>query len=387
MHRLVIVSFATLIALAAQSFMSSANAAWPPTPAKLMTRWASDVTILSPLPEYPRPQMVRADWESLNGMWDYAVTPAGLTAPPKRFDGNILVPYPFQSALSGVMKPLDPTKRLWYHRNVKVLPKWATQKLLLHFGAVSWQADIFVNGQQIATHRGDYDAFTIDVTDVAKGVDFDLAVQVYDPIQTGGQPRGKQVSASTGVYYTASSGIWRTVWLEPVGPASIDHLWMQPDVDNSALKFTAIGYGTDPFDRIEAIASVGGKEVGRVEGPIGNELTLPIPTPHLWDFTDPFLYDLKVTLFHGVGKADEVKSYFGMRKVSLGKDDKGILRPMLNNKFVFQIGVLDQGFWPDGLYTAPTDEAVKYDILMTKKFGFNVSRKHVKVEPDRWYYW
>jgi hypothetical protein len=387
MYRLVIVSLGAFAALLAPVAMSSADAAWPPAPAKLMTRWSSDVTTVSPLPEYPRPQMVRADWQNLNGMWDYAVTPAGLPAPPKRYDGSILVPFPYQSALSGVMKPLDPTKRLWYHRNIHFLPKWATQKLLLHFGAISWQADIFINGQQIATHRGDYDAFTVDVTDAAKGGDFDLSIQVYDPIQTSGQPRGKQVSGSYGIYYTASSGIWRTVWLEPVGAASIDHLQMKPDVDNSALKLTAVGYGTDPFDRVEAIASVGGKEVGRVEGPIGNELSLPIPTPHLWDFTDPFLYDLKVTLFHGVGKVDEVTSYFGMRKISTGKDDKGILRPMLNNKFVFQIGVLDQGFWPGGLYTAPTDEALKYDILMTKKYGFNVSRKHVKVEPDRWYYW
>lgn len=362
-------------------------AAWPTTPAKLMTRWASDIVTTAPLPEYPRPQMVRANWQSLNGMWEYGVQPTSLTAPPKGYDGQILVPYPYQSALSGVMKPWDPTKRLWYERTVNIQPKWAGQRLLLHFDAVSWQAHVFVNGQQVATHKGDYDGFTVDVTDASKGTSFDLAVQVYDPIQTGGQPRGKQVTGSNGIYYTASTGIWRSVWIEPVGPASIDHLRLVPDVDNNALKLTATGAGTDPFDRIEAIALSGGKEVGRVEGPINTELTLPIPSAHLWDFTDPFLYDLKITLFHGVGKADEVTSYFGMRKVSVGKDDKGILRPMLNNKFIFQIGVLDQGFWPDGLYTAPTDEALKYDILMTKRYGFNLSRKHVKVEPDRWYYW
>jgi hypothetical protein len=371
-----------LIALPTMSF------AWPPKPAKLMTAWAKDVSPDKPWPEYPRPQMVRANWQSLNGMWEYAITPGPLTAPPKDYVGPILVPFPLQSALSGVMKPIDPTQRLWYHKEVPIDPKWAAQRLLLHFDAVCWQADIFVNGQQLATHRGSYDAFTVDITDAVKGQPtFDLVMRVYDPIDTGGQPRGKQVAGSHGIYYTASTGIWRSVWLEPVGPASIDHLQMRPDVDNNALKLTAAGAGTDPFDRVEAIASSRGKEVGRVEGPINTELTLPIPGAHLWDFTNPFLYDLKVTLFHGVGKVDEVTSYFGMRKISLGKDDKGILRPMLNNKFVFQIGVLDQGFWPDGLYTAPTDEAIKYDILMTKKYGFNVSRKHVKVEPDRWYYW
>jgi len=357
-----------------------------PKVAPLMTDFAKAVVPTAPLPEYPRPQLVRTDWVNLNGRWDYAISGASDLKPS--YSGQIIVPFPVQSALSGVMLPFDPSKRLWYHRTVTVPPAWNGQRILLHFGAVSWQATVFINGAQVGVHCGDYDAFTVDVTDAAKNGSFDLAVQVADPIDTaGGQPRGKQASTSRGIAYTASTGIWRTVWMEPVGQAYIDHLVLKPDVDNSALLVTVAGGNTDPFDRVEVIASSQGKEAGRVEGQVGSEMTLPIPNPHLWDFSDPFLYDLKVTLYHGVGASDEVTSYFGMRKVSLAKDAAGILRPMINNKFVFQIGVLDQGYWPAGLYTAPTDEALKFDILMTKKYGFNVSRKHMKVEPDRWYYW
>jgi beta-galactosidase/beta-glucuronidase len=364
-----------------------ASAAWKVQEARLMTPWAREVTALNALPEYPRPQMVRAQWQNLNGLWDYAVTPLTQQKMPTGYDGQILVPFPLQSALSGVMKPFDPKTRLWYHRMVRVPADWKGQRLLLHFGAVNWQADIFIDGKPLATHRGDFDAFTVDLTQIVQNNSFELTIAVSDPVDTGGQARGKQASGSHGIYYTASTGIWRTVWIEPVATASIDRLQLTPDIDNNVLKLTATASGTDPFDRIEVNASSKGTEVARVEGPIGSEVDVPIPHPHLWDFNDPFLYDLKVTLYHGSQKVDEVTSYFGMRKVGLGKDAKGILRPQLNGKFIFQIGPLDQGFWPDGLYTAPTDEALRYDIQMTRKFGFNVTRKHVKVEPDRWYYW
>ena len=315
------------------------------------------------------------------------MTPLSLQKAPTTYDGQILVPFPIQSALSGVMKPFDPKTRLWYHRRVMVPGTWNGRRLLLHFGAVCWQADIFVNGKPIGTHRGDYDGFTFDVTQAALGGSFDLTVAVMDPIDTGAQPRGKQATSSHVIYYTASSGIWRSVWIEPVGTAAIERLQMTPDVDNSLLKLTVTASGTAPFDRVEASASSKGVEIGRVEGGLGSEMTIPIPKAHLWDFSDPFLYDLKVTLYHGSQASDEVTSYFGMRKIDMAKDAKGILRPQLNGKFIFQLGPLDQGFWPDGLYTAPTDEALRYDILMTKKFGFNVTRKHVKVESGRWYYW
>ena len=362
--------------------------AWQPGKAPLMTKWATEVTPDKALPEYPRPQMVREEWQNLNGLWDYAVTAEASTKEPAPYDGKILVPFAMQSALSGVMKPFDPTKRLWYHRTLEIPAKWAGQRVLLHFGAVSWDATVNVNGTQVAHHKGDYDAFTVDITDALKpGAPQDLVVSVLDPIQTGGQPRGKQVTGSYGIYYTASSGIWQTVWLELVPKAAIDRLKLTPDVDGAALKINVAAHGADPADQVEAIVTTKDGEVIRAKGAVGTDWTLALPNPHLWSFDDPFLYDLKVTLIHGGQPGDSVASYFGMRKIALGKDAKGILRPMLNGKFVFQLGPLDQGFWPDGVYTAPTDDALRYDIEMTKKFGFNTTRKHVKVEPDRWYYW
>ena len=377
------------LAVAWIGFPLMSSAQWKPQPAKLMTKWAGQVDPTKTLQEYPRPQLVRSEWQNMNGLWDYAVTPLNVTK-PTRYDGQILVPFPFQSALSGVMKPFDVSQRLWYHHLFNLPADWtkAGQRVLLHFGAVSWQADVFINGKPIGTHRGDYDAFTVDVTSALNGgSSMDVMVAVTDPIDTGAQPRGKQARESKAIWYTASTGIWRTVWAEPVAAAAIDGLKIVPDVDGGAVKVTAAASGTDTFDRVEVSVLSSGKEINRADGNIGSEISIPIANAHLWDFNDPFLYDLKVTLYHGSGPSDEVTSYFGMRKVSMAKDDKGVLRPMLNNKFVFQLGVLDQGFWPGGLYTAPSDEALRFDVDQIKKYGFNVARKHVKVAPDRWYYW
>jgi beta-galactosidase/beta-glucuronidase len=378
---------AACVAILSFAAMTIPASAWQMQQAKLMTPWAKNVTPTTARQEYPRPQLVRKQWLNLNGLWQYAVTPLTVQTPPAASDGEILVPFPFQSALSGVMKPFNPRMRLWYRRTVSVPSEWRGQRLLLHFGGVSWEADVFIDGKPAATHRGDYDAFTVDVTDASQGNSFQLDVAVLDPIDTGAQARGKQVVGSHSIYYTASTGIWRTVWIEPVGTTYINRLRLTPDVDAGVIRLIVTAGGADPFDRCEAVASSKGVEVGRVEGPLDSEISIPIPHAHLWDFNDPFLYDLKVALWHGSQKSDEVTSYFGMRKISTAKDAQGILRPQLNGKFIFQIGPLDQGFWPDGLYTAPTDEALRYDIQMTKKFGFNVTRKHVKVEPDRWYYW
>ena len=345
---------------------------WQPAAGPLKTRWAKDVSPTNALPEYPRPQMVRKDWLNLNGLWDIKLGDGT--------ESKILVPFAIQSALSGVMKHAD---RVTYRRSFEIPKGWSGQKVLLHFGAVDWESTVFVNGKKIGVHRGGYDAFSFDITDALKGEGAqEITVDVFDPTDLGGQPRGKQKLKPGSIMYTATTGIWQTVWLEPVAPAHIESLKIVPDVDESCLRLTVFGSGS-----VEAVASEDGKVIAQVTGQAGSELKLSIPSPKLWSPDSPHLYDLRVSLKSGEKTVDAVTSYFGMRKIALGKDDKGVTRMMLNGKPVFQVGPLDQGFWPDGIYTAPTDEALRFDIAETKRLGFNTTRKHVKVEPDRWYYW
>ena len=345
---------------------------WQPAAGPLKTRWAKDVSPTNALPEYPRPQMVRKDWLNLNGLWDIKLGDGT--------ESKILVPFAIESALSGVMKHVD---RVTYRRSFEIPKGWSGQKVLLHFGAVDWESTVFVNGKKIGVHRGGYDAFSFDITDALKGEGAqEITVDVFDPTDLGGQPRGKQKLKPGSIMYTATTGIWQTVWLEPVAPAHIESLKIVPDVDESCLRLTVFGSGS-----VEAVASEDGKVIAQVTGQAGSELKLSIPSPKLWSPDSPHLYDLRVSLKSGDKTVDAVTSYFGMRKIALGKDDKGITRMMLNGKPVFQVGPLDQGFWPDGIYTAPTDEALRFDIAETKRLGFNTTRKHVKVEPDRWYYW
>lgn len=359
---------------------------WHPKQAPLMTRWAAEVSPTNALPDYPRPQLVRPDWLNLNGLWDYAITPDTTNQPPS-FAGKILVPFPVESALSGVMTRLDEHSKLWYHRTFAVPAAWRGRRVRLHFGAVDWRCEVRVNGQEIGGHHGGYDAFTFDITDALNwnGTN-EISVCVTDPTE-GDQPRGKQSRKPEGIFYTSTSGIWQTVWLEPVPPVCIDRLKCTPDVDAKALHLWAAVNSFSENLHIEAVASAAGKEIARVAGPANAEVTLDLPQPHLWSPDDPFLYDLKVTLKAGDKVLDSVSSYFGMRKISLRRDDQGFTRIALNDQFVFEIGTLDQGFWPDGIYTAPTDEALRSDIEFLKKSGFNFTRKHVKVEPERWYYW
>ncbi len=360
---------------------------WQPAKGPLMTRWAKDVAPDKALPEYPRPQMVRPEWFNLNGLWEYAITDKKSDAAPQSFQGKILVPFPAESALSGVMKAVKPDNLLWYRRTFDVPASFAGKRILLPFGAVDWQSTVYVNDKEVVTHKGGYDSFTVDITDALKPTGpQQLALKVYDPTE-GGQPRGKQSLHPEGCFYTPCSGIWQTVWLEPVAAASIANLQITPDVDAGLLKLIVAGQGTKADQTIEAVAMEEGREIARVSGKLGEVLALPIKQPKLWSPQRPFLYDLKVTLLDGGKPIDSVDSYFGMRKFSLSKDAKGVQRLLLNGEPVFQTGPLDQGFWPDGIYTAPTDEALRFDIEMTRKLGFNVTRKHVKIEPERWYYW
>ena len=362
---------AALVLLNAGAVPSHA-ADWKPAQAPLMTRWAKEVSPTNALPEYPRPQMVRKEWLNLNGLWDIKLGDGTET--------KILVPYPIESALSGVMKHSD---RMTYRRSFEIPKDWGGRRVLLNFGAVDWETKVSVNGKEVGSHRGGYDPFRFDITEALKpNGPQEIQVEVFDPTNAGGQPRGKQALRPGPIMYTPTSGIWQTVWLEPVAEAHIASLKMVPDVDAGCLRLTVEGNG-----EVEVVASEGGKPVAQVSGPAGKELQLAIPNAKLWSPDSPHLYDLSVTLKSGDKVVDSVGSYFGMRKIALGKDEKGITRPMLNGKFVFQVGPLDQGFWPDGIYTAPTDEALRWDIETMKKHGFNCVRKHLKVEPSRWYYW
>jgi hypothetical protein len=371
---------------------ASANAAdWKPAAGPLKTRWAADVSPDKPLDEYPRPQMVREKWQNLNGLWDYAIATKD-DARPEKFEGQILVPFPLESALSGVMRRIDEWQRLWYRR--AFTPQRASgERVLLHFGAVDWETTAWVNGKEVGQHRGGYDPFTFDITDALRGeAEQELVVAVGDPSDRGPQPRGKQVSKPGGIYYTPTTGIWQTVWLESVPTAHIESLKIVPDLDKSQVRVT-VDCSKDATDKVTVkitCASAGderAKAAASASGKPGEELVIDVKDARRWSPEKPWLYDISVTLGDGERPADQVTSYFGLRKVGLGQDKNGVTRILFNNEPLFMFGPLDQGFWPDGLYTAPTDEALRYDIEITRQMGFNMCRKHVKVEPARWYYW
>jgi len=377
------------LALCAVLYLCSPiHADWQPAKGPLMTRWAKQVSPDNVHPKYPRPQMVRKNWLNLNGLWEYAIQPKAQQQPDK-FDGQILVPFPVESALSGVMKAVCEENRLWYRRIFEIPKKWANQRILLHFGAVDWDATVLVNGKKVGFHRGGYDPFTFDITDALKDAGKqEIVLSVWDPTNAGYQPRGKQVKEPGGIWYTAVTGIWQTVWLEPVPETYIESIRIVPDIDKKLVRVVAVCPDTAIGYSVEAEAKDGWFTKARGKGKAGKEIVLSIKKPKLWSPDSPFLYDLKVTLKDSKGKnVDAVSSYFGMRKIEVKKDKSGINRLFLNNEPLFQFGPLDQGWWPDGLYTAPTDEALRYDIEVLKKLGCNMLRKHVKVEPARLYYW
>ena len=350
-----------------------------------MTDWAQLVDTNAPLPEYPRPQMVRPDWLNLNGLWQFQ---AGATNDPtpvnQKLAGEILVPFPMESALSGVA---EYHPHSWYRRTFTVPPAWNGNKIWLHLDAVDWESEVFINGQSVGVHRGGYDPVSYDITPQLSGSGpQELIVRVYDPTDAAGFPRGKQTLYPGGIMYTSCSGIWQPVWLEPAPPTSIAGLKLAPNIDTQKLLVTATVLGPTNGITVRAVARIGTNIVGSVSGAPGATLQLPVPNPHLWSPTNPFLYDLDVTLSNAVTKVDAVTSYFGMRKISLGTTN-GFVKMLLNNQFVFQFGPLDQGFWPDGIYTAATDDALKSDIEQEKILGYNMVRKHIKVERPRWYYW
>jgi hypothetical protein len=359
---------------------AAAAAEWKPAEGPLTTPWTAQVDAASPLPEHPRPQMERERWVNLNGLWEYAVAPKD-AARPERFEGQILVPFAIESALSGVKRPLTPQERLWYRRTFTPPPLGRGGRLLLHFEAVDWRAEVFVNGRSVGVHEGGYDPFRFDITEALKGSGpQEVVVAVWDPTSEGNQPRGKQVLEPKGIWYTGVSGIWRTVWLEAVPAVHISELRMVPDVDGGKLLLTVRSNRPTTYT---ATARIDGRTAATMTGTTGREAALQLVNPRLWSPGSPALYDLEVRLKEG----DTVKSYFGMRKVEFRAAEDGFNRIFLNGRPLFLIGPLDQGWWPDGLYTAPTDAALRFDVEQTLKLGYNMARKHVKVEPARWYYW
>jgi len=359
---------------------------WKPVGDKIKTQWAEKIDPANPLPEYPRPQLVREQWQNLNGSWDYAILPKGSNE-PAAFDGKILVPYAIESSLSGVQKMVGDKNELWYHRSFNVPATWKNKAVILHFGAVDWKADIWINDIKVGAHQGGYTPFSLDITPfILKDKAQKLVVKVWDPTDQGFQPRGKQVNLPKGIWYTPVTGIWQTVWLEPVEASHVSALKTVPNVDGGNISVLASTSGTSANDLIEVKVMDNGKIIGTGKAVVGQEVTVAVPNAKLWSPESPFLYDMEVSILHNGVATDKLKSYVGMRKISTQKDANGIHRMQLNNKDYFQFGPLDQGWWPDGLYTAPTDEALLYDIKKTKDFGFNMIRKHVKVEPARWYY-
>ena len=367
-------------------FTLNALAQWKPAGDRIKTQWAEQINPNNVLPEYPRPIMERDDWKNLNGLWQYAIVEKGART-PQNFDGEILVPFAVESSLSGVQKRMDDTKELIYQRTFDVPSAWKGKQILLHFGAVDWKADVWVNDVKVGSHTGGYTPFSFDITPAlaAKGAN-KLEVRVWDPTDKSFQPRGKQVSNPSGIWYTPVSGIWQTVWLEPVGEKHIADLRILPDVDRNILSVKACVEAGVPTDMLEVNVYDGGQLVASGKSINGEAVEVNMPeNVKLWSPDSPFLYTLKVNLINKGKVVDKVDSYAAMRKFSTKRDENGIVRLELNNRPLFQFGPLDQGWWPDGLYTAPTDEALRYDVQKTKDFGFNMIRKHIKVEPARWY--
>ena len=373
-----------LTMLLALALCGSTFAQWKPAGDKIKTSWGEQLDPKNVLPEYPRPIMERSDWKNLNGLWKYAITKKG-DPTPAAYQGDILVPFAVESSLSGVGKMINEKEELWYQRTFDVPSAWRGKQILLHFGAVDWKAEVWVNDVKVGEHTGGFTPFYFDITSVLNKGNNDLVVKVWDPSDRGEQPRGKQIANPHGIWYTPVTGTWQTVWLEPVATQYITNLKTTPDIDNNSVK-VEVAANTTSADKVEVKVFDGKNLVAKGAALNGVPVELAMPAnAKLWSPDSPFLYNMEVTLYKDGKAIDQVKSYTAMRKYSIRKGQNGITRLQLNNKDYFQFGPLDQGWWPDGLYTAPTDEALVYDLKKTKDFGYNMVRKHVKVEPARWY--
>jgi hypothetical protein len=381
-------NFACLLLLCANGCQNDTGMSQTEQPVsdQLMSKWALDVDPENVWQIYPRPGLVREKWKNLNGLWEYAITQKDDIVPDK-YDGSILVPFPIESALSGVQKSVSSEQRLWYNRTFNVPDDWQGQNILLHFEAIDWEARVWVNDVEVGEHRGGYDPFSFDITSALKSGENYIVVKVFDPTDDGTQPIGKQTKTPQGIYYTPSTGIWQTVWLEPVPKTFIQEVKINPEIDNKEVKINALlNTPLNAQRNIKAEVFLENEQITQAFFKPNQPFALKIQNPTLWSPESPQLYDLKLTLELDGEPVDIVRSYFGMRKIALAKDTDGFTKIFLNNAFVFQNGPLDQGFWPGGLYTPPSPEAMKYDLEVTKSLGFNMLRKHVKIEPRSFYH-
>ena len=376
-----------LVLLLQYSFIQAQN--WAPVPGQIMTNWANNVTPENVWKEYPRPQMVRTDWLNLNGLWDFEITERDTNKIAINYARKILVPFCVESALSGIKETITGKQQMIYRRFFSIPSHWNQKHLILHFEAVDYEAKVWVDGKYVGIHKGGYDHFQFDIAGfLNKDEKHEIKLVVWDPTNEGSQPIGKQAlpAIRNRTKYTATSGIWQTVWLEPTNEVAIESIKIIPNIDNGTISLQTKVVGATQGARIKIQAFDQGKEIASSIAAIGEPVSLQLNQPKLWSPTNPFLYDLKLSLINDRKVVDEVSSYFGMRKISMGRDQEGYMRILLNNEIIYQLGPLDQGYWPDGLLTPASDQALRYDIAYLKKIGANMDRMHMKVQPERWYY-
>ena len=360
----------------------SVSGQWKPAETRLITEWGRALKPDAVWQEYPRPQMERSNWTNLNGLWSYAITTKD-SAKPTKWDGQLLVPFAPEAPLSGVGRLVEPIEALWYRRSFTT-PKTNGQQTLLNFEAVDYDATVWVNGKEVGSHRGGHTPFTFDITDALVNGENELVVRVLDATE-GYQLHGKQKLRNEGIWYTRVTGIWQTVWMEQVPTVHLRDLNYACDIDKGTITVTPEFSKSSEGAKIRVTASFKGQEVGK--GECAGPVTIAINKAQLWSPDAPNLYDLKVDLLNASGTViDSVKAYTALRKFDKAKNEQGHWQLTLNNQPIFQWGPLDQGWWPDGLLTPPSDTAMRSDIEFLKACGFNMIRKHIKVEPRRYYH-
>lgn len=386
--RLSTITIALAAALMAVAPVPAKANEWAPAGENIKTRWAADVTPDNVWKEYPRPQLERKAWQSLNGLWEYSVQPVECESMDESAQGSILVPFAIESSLSGVGRKLEENQALWYRRTVEIPQNWKGQNVILHFDAVDWDATLWVNGTKVTRHTGGYTAFSADITPYLQEGAQTIVLKVLDPGDDGHRPVGKQTRNPGGIWYTSVSGIWQSVWMEPVSAAgNIEDYKVLTDIKEGTITLFPKLNGVQDGDKLKVKLTMKGRRAAKATVQAGDSIVLKLKNPELWTPENPALYDFTIKFKRGLKTLDKVKGYTAMREIGVKADALGHKRLALNGEIYFQYGPLDQGWWPDGLYTAPTDEALRFDLEQTKEYGFNMIRKHIKVEPARWYMW